>query len=90
MQIVFDPTKDEVNRDKHGISLSRAADIEIDAVIEDKRFDYGETRYRAYGHIDGERYCLVFMVRGDLIRAISLRRAHSKEIRRHVRKEKGT
>ena len=89
MQIVFDPIKDKINRTKHGISLSRAADIEIEVLIEDERFDYGERRYRAYGLIDGEAHCLVFMVRDDLIRAISLRRAHSKEMRRHARKTEG-
>jgi uncharacterized DUF497 family protein len=86
MQIVFDPAKDEVNRRKHRISLARAADIQIEALVEDNRFDYGETRYRAYGLIDGEAHCLVFMVRGGQIRAISLRRAHSKEMRHHVQK----
>ena len=58
MHLDFDPAKDEINVAKHGISLVRAADIEIVALIEDKRFDYGETRFRAFGTIDGEAHCL--------------------------------
>jgi uncharacterized DUF497 family protein len=86
MKIVFDPAKDEANRKKHGLSLAQAVDVAIDVVIEDDRFDYGERRYRAFGSVDGVACCLVFAVRGGEIRAISLRRAHKKEILRHGRK----
>lgn len=79
--IVFDPAKDRSNIAKHGISLARAADMEIVAFVEDDRFD--EPRLRLYGWIDGETYCLAAAERGGLIRAISLRRAHSKEVKRH-------
>ena len=85
MKIVFDPQKDEVNLAKHGVSLARAADLEILAVIADERQDYGEARTRAFGMIDGEAHCLVFTVRDGSVRAISLRRAHLKEYRRYVR-----
>jgi uncharacterized protein len=84
MEIDFDPAKNEINISKHGISLARAADLEIRAVIEDTRLDYGEVRYRAFGFIEGAAYCLAFAVRGDAIRAISLRRAHSREMKRYA------
>lgn len=76
MTIEFDPDKDAANIAKHGVSLSRAADLEILAFIEDDRNEYGETRYRAWGLIEGEAYSLAFTYRGDRVRAISLRRAH--------------
>lgn len=85
MRIDFDPAKDEVNLAKHGVSLARAADLEIKAFVPDDRRDYGEPRIRAFGMIDDEAYCLVFTVREDHVRAISLRRAHSKEYQRYVR-----
>ena len=47
MEIEFDPDKDAINLATHGISLARAADLEILAFIADDRGDYGETRYRA-------------------------------------------
>ncbi len=50
----------------------------------DDRHDYGETRYRGYGYIDGAACCLVFVIRNGLVRPISLRRAHAKEMRRYA------
>ena len=47
MPIEFDTEKDRANIAKHGISLARAADLEVLAFIEDERRDYGEARYRA-------------------------------------------
>lgn len=84
MNIEFDSAKDAHNIAKHGISLTRAADIKIEAFLEDDRAEYGEIRYRAWGRIDGVYYCLAFTRRADKIRAISLRRAHTKEIDRYV------
>ncbi|WP_082767183.1 BrnT family toxin [Bosea sp. PAMC 26642] len=84
MDVEFDPDKDAANVVKHGISLGRAKDLEVLAFQEDVRFGYGEIRYRAWGLIDGATYCLAFARREGRLRAISLRRAHNKEIRRHV------
>jgi uncharacterized protein len=83
--IEFDPAKDEINLAKHGISLGRAAEIKVLAIIKDERFDYGETRFRAFGLIDDQPYCLVFAERNNTLRAISLRRAHDKEIKRYAK-----
>jgi uncharacterized DUF497 family protein len=84
MEIEFDPAKDQSNIAKHGISLARAAELE-DMIVElDERFDYGEARFRAWGFIDGLPFFFAFTTRGNRIRAISLRRAHQKEIRRIV------
>lgn len=86
MNIEFDPIKNEDNIRKHGIALSRAADLEILAFLEDARNAYGEIRYRAWGMIDGKAHCLAFTWREGTLRAISLRRAHSKEFDRYVAK----
>ena len=37
-----------------------------------------------YGRIDGAPYCLAAVMRDGIVRAISLRRAHSMEFNRHV------
>jgi uncharacterized DUF497 family protein len=87
MDIEFDPAKDALNVRKHGVSLSRASDLEILSYVEDTRKVYDEVRYRAWGLIDGEYHCLAFTYRGGRVRAISLRRAHEKEIDHHVSKE---
>ncbi len=41
MQITFDPRKDAINRQKHGVSLAEAAAIEWDTALlsVDSRFD---------------------------------------------------
>jgi len=82
MDVEFDLAKDAANIAKHGISLARARDLELLAYVEDDR--YAEPRFRLYGLIDGSAYCLAGTDRDGVIRAISLRRAHAKELRRYV------
>ncbi|MES2097863.1 MAG: BrnT family toxin [Pseudomonadota bacterium] len=82
MDVEFDPTKDAANIAKHGISLARARDLELLAYVEDPR--YAEPRFRLYGLIDGVAYCLAGTNRDGIVRAISLRRAHTKELSRYV------
>ena len=84
MAIEFDAAKDAANIAKHGISLARAEDLEVLYFLADERADYGEVRYRAWGTIDGQSYCLAFTRRGGVVRVISLRRAHAKEMKRNV------
>lgn len=86
MNIEFDPVKDAENTRKHGIPQARAVDLDTASIVEDGRF--AEPRFRAYGTIDGLSYCLAYSVRGEIIRAISLRRAHAKEMRKHAPQEK--
>jgi uncharacterized DUF497 family protein len=85
MAVAFDPRKDTANIAKHGLSLSRAEDMEIKAVKAVDSAAHGEERFRAFGLIDGVAHCLVFTVRNGIVRAISLRRAHAREMKRHVR-----
>lgn len=83
MGIEFDPNKEAANLEKHGISLARAADLEDAVVVVDSRFEE-EERFRIYGLIDGEWHCAAVTLRGRAVRVISLRRAHRKEVKRHV------
>ncbi len=48
--------------------------------MQDRRWDYGEDRYRLIGMIDGRAYVVVYTVRGSAIRIISARKANRKEI----------
>jgi len=87
LSVAFDPEKDARNIAKQGSSLARAVEMDMSAALvrEDDRFDYGETRYIAFGEIDDELHCLIFTFRGSRVRAISLRKADKREIRRHGR-----
>jgi uncharacterized protein len=78
MELEFDAAKDAVNRAKHGVSLSDAERFDFETATGriDDRFDYGETRQVAIGWLDGELFTVVFTMRGDVFRIISLRRAN--------------
>jgi uncharacterized DUF497 family protein len=78
------PANDTATFEQHQISLSRAVEIEILVFLEDDRSTYGEVRCRAWGLINGKAYGLAFTDRNGNLRAISLRRAHKKEIDRHA------
>lgn len=84
MEIEFDPNKDTINWQKHGLSLADAVlmDLGRAAVVEDRRFDYGEARFLAYAPIEGRLHVLWFTMRGSVVRVIGLRKANQRE-RKH-------
>lgn len=85
MQITYDPNKDTVNQQKHGVSLAEAAQIEWDTALErlDDRNDYGEDRYQALGFIENRLYCVVYVDREEGRRIISLRKANNREYKEY-------
>jgi len=87
MRIAFDPSKDRVNRRKHGMSLKEAErlDWETAVIWEDDRFEYGELRMRGWGMIGADLFHVVFVDRDDVRRVISLRSAEKQEFKRYVR-----
>jgi len=87
MEYEFDPVKDAINRDKHGVSLGAAAMLDWEAAVirPDIRFDYGEERKIALGCIEDRLYCTIFVDREEVRRIISLRKANSREFRDYVR-----
>jgi uncharacterized protein len=86
MPIVFDPHKDSVNYQKHGVSLAEADRFEWDTAVvwADLRQDYGENRHIAIGYIGLRLYVLVFVEREPETRIISLRKANQREIKRYA------
>ncbi|KXU39017.1 hypothetical protein AXE65_10785 [Ventosimonas gracilis] len=87
MKIEFDPAKDAINRNKHGISLGEAARIDWDNVVAwpDRRFDYGEDRISGLGYLGDRLYAVIFVDRGDIRRVISLRKANKREEKTYAR-----
>ncbi|MFZ1386992.1 MAG: BrnT family toxin [Thiolinea sp.] len=87
MQIQFDPQKDVLNRQKHGVSLAEAENIEWDTLwgFEDDRFNYSELRMIGFGYIGLRLYCVVYTeLNEELWRIISLRLATRKEVERYA------
>jgi len=84
MDVEFDPTKDAANVAKHGLSLAEFVGFDaVPKVMTDDRYDYGKTRYRAFGRVAGIPHCFVYTLVPAGIRLISFRRAHEKEMRRY-------
>jgi len=85
----FDPTKDAANRKKHGISLAEGDGVLNDPLaltIEDSSAQ-GEQRFISVGvNVFGQLRVVVYALRGDIARIISVRKAEPKEIRTY---EKG-
>lgn len=85
MQIEFDPAKDEANREKHGLSLALAElfDLEAALLAVDERHDYNEEQFVALGPLGDRLHVMVFTVRDESIRVISLRKANRREVKKY-------
>lgn len=83
MDIVYDAAKSESNIVKHGVSLAEAAQFEWQDALtwSDERKNYGEDRLCALGYIGLRLYYVVYVVRDDIFRIISLRKANSREVK---------
>lgn len=88
MPIEFDLAKDRVNQAKHGLPLALAESFEVDTALirPDARFEYGEARFVATGLIGERVYVLVYTMRGETMRVISLRKANRREVLKYVDK----
>jgi uncharacterized DUF497 family protein len=86
MDIEFDPAKNAANVAKHGVSLADAAGIEWDTALtdDDKRQNYGEDRKVSLAYIGNRLFCAVYVMRGERLRIISLRKANSRELKRYA------
>ena len=86
MQVEFDPTKDTTNREKDGVSLVLAGELDWEAALVwvDERLEYNETRMIALAPQAAVLYYVAFVERGEARRIISLRRANRREVRHYV------
>jgi uncharacterized protein len=69
MKIEYDPNKNRQNIENRSLSfeLIKQFEWETALVMEDNRFDYGETRYCTLGYIELRIYHLVFTYRNDTV-----------------------
>jgi hypothetical protein len=90
VKLIFDPAKDIINQDKHGVSLALAEILFAGPHVSqaDDRFDYGETRQVAFGFVRERLFVCVYMDRDSERRVISLRKANTREVKRHAEKIK--
>ena len=79
----FDSLKDELNQQKHGVSLAFAAELawEFGIAWDDERVDYGERRQCCLAPIGSRLFFVAFVDRDEQRRIISLRKANVREIK---------
>jgi len=82
MDIEFDTDKDEINRDKHGVSLTFGAEMFRDAdhlIVASHRPIDGEDRFKVIGDVNGRLWTAVYVMRGAAFRFISVRKSNDGE-----------
>jgi hypothetical protein len=74
-------TKELPNFAKHGVDFIDAEYFDWSSAIEtiDDRFNYIEDRWIALGFIGSRLHVLIYTMRGENIRLISLRKANKRE-----------
>jgi uncharacterized protein len=84
IKIEFDKDKDEINRFKHGLSLTFGKRVFADpdhTIRSTIRIEDEEERFKAIGTVDGKLYTVIHVWRGDVVRIISVRRSNENERR---------
>ena len=86
MEIEWDDAKSDACFAQRGFDFAyviRAFLDEERIVGRDRRWDYGEDRYRLLGATEGRVFVVIYTVRGTAIRFISARKANGKEVREY-------
>lgn len=86
MRYEWDEIKRRINVQQHGIDFVDLPNLfagEI-VILEDDRYEYGETRFIAFGLLLGQVIAVVYTERGDdVIRLISARKASKYEAKQY-------
>ena len=83
MRIEFDPEKSAKNERERGLRFDMAAELDWDSAhtFPDRRRDYGEERFIALAPMQGRLFVVCYVVRGEVFRIISFRKANKREER---------
>ncbi len=83
MEFEWDDAKSDDCFARRGFDFAYAVRAFLDpnrVVAPDRRWDYGEDRYRLLGRIEGRVFVLIYTFRDSAIRIISARKANRKEV----------
>jgi uncharacterized DUF497 family protein len=88
MLFTCDPNKSRANYFKHGIVLEFAQylDWSNEMVWQDVRQNYNEVRMSGLVPLEGKIYAVVYVLRAESTRMISLRKANNRETRLYDKK----
>ena len=83
IRLEWDEAKRAANLAKHGVdfALAETFDFESAQIGHDERRDNGERRFMALGMVETRLHVLIFTMRGETVRVISLRKANTREIK---------
>jgi uncharacterized DUF497 family protein len=89
MQFSCDPNKSRANYFKHGIVLEFAQylDWTKEVVWQDVRYSYNEVRMSGLVPLEGKVYAVVYVVRAEFTRMISLRKANKREAKHYEKNQ---
>ena len=88
MLFTCDPNKSRANYFKHGIVLEFAQylDWANEMVWQDVRQNYNEVRMSGLVPLEGKIYAVVYVLRAESTRMISLRKANNRETKQYDKK----
>jgi uncharacterized DUF497 family protein len=88
MLVTCDPHKSRANFFKHGIVLEFAQylDWANEMVWQDVRQNYNEVRMSGLVPLEGKIYAVVYVLRAESTRMISLRKANNRETKQYDKK----
>ncbi|MBF0447076.1 MAG: BrnT family toxin [Magnetococcales bacterium] len=82
MKYIYENTQRRINIERHQLDFSIIYGFDFNHALwlSDHRKNYCVDRFIASGHIESRLYIVVFTVRDDAIRLISLRKANKREV----------
>ena len=86
MEFEWDGAKSDACLTHRGFDFAYVlrAFLDEDRIVgRDRRWDYGEDRYRLLGAIEGRVFVVIYTMRGSAMRIISARKANRREVREH-------
>ena len=86
MEFEWDDAKSDSCFADRGFDFAYVAHAFLDedrTVAEDRRWDYGEDRYRLLGAVEGRVFAVIYTMREATIRIISARKANRREVREY-------
>ncbi|MCP8900213.1 BrnT family toxin [Gilvimarinus xylanilyticus] len=83
MKVEYDEAKNQRNIQARGLSFELVANFDFEGALEVVQTVEGERRYFALCVIGHRLHALVYTLRADAVRVISLRKANQREVRRY-------
>ncbi len=85
MELEWDERKRRETIDRRHLDFADVEAFDYDAVVSvpDRRHDYGEDRYNAFGYLRGVLCTYCFTWRGGRMRIISMRKANDRERKKY-------